>query len=71
MKVSAIGVGMQSQPGVAATMFRALADAGITIANITTSEIKISCIIASKYTELAVRTLHDGFELDKGAVTEQ
>jgi aspartate kinase len=66
VKVSAIGVGMQSQPGVAATMFRALADAGITIANITTSEIKISCILPEADGAKAVRVVHDAFGL--GAV---
>ena len=63
VKVSAIGVGMQSQPGVAATMFRALADAGITIANITTSEIKISCILPEADGAKAVRVVHDAFGL--------
>lgn len=65
-KVSSIGVGMQSQPGVAATMFRALADAGITIANITTSEIKISCIMPEADGPKAVRVVHAAFGL--GAV---
>jgi aspartate kinase len=63
VKCSAIGVGMQSQPGVAATMFRALADAGITIANITTSEIKISCILPEADGAKAVRVVHDAFGL--------
>ncbi len=66
VKVSAIGVGMQSQPGVAATMFRALADAGITIANITTSEIKISCILPEADGAKAVRVVHDAFGLGVG-----
>lgn len=65
VKVSAIGVGMQSQPGVAANMFRALADAGITIANITTSEIKISCILPEVDGAKAVRVVHDAFGLAK------
>ncbi len=65
VKVSAIGVGMQSQPGVAATMFRALADAGITIANITTSEIKISCIMPEADGAKAVRVVHDAFGLGR------
>ena len=65
VKVSAIGVGMQSQPGVAATMFRALADAGITIANITTSEIKISCILPEVDGAKAVRVVHDAFGLGR------
>jgi aspartate kinase len=66
VKVSAIGVGMQSQPGVAATMFRAIADAGITIANITTSEIKISCIMPEADGPRAVRVVHDAFGLGRG-----
>jgi aspartate kinase len=68
VKVSAIGVGMQSQPGVAATMFRALADAGITIANITTSEIKISCILPEADGPRAVRVVHDAFGLGREAM---
>jgi aspartate kinase len=62
-KVSVVGVGMRSHAGVAKTMFRLLADEGINIQLISTSEIKISCVIARKYAELAVRTLHDGFGL--------
>jgi aspartate kinase len=69
VKVSAIGVGMQSQPGVAATMFRALADAGITIANITTSEIKISCILPEADGAKAVRVVHDAFGLGVATAT--
>jgi len=64
-KVSIIGVGMRTHSGVAAEMFEALAKHGINIMMISTSEIKISCIIASKYTELAVRVLHDAFDLGK------
>ena len=64
-KVSIIGVGMRTHSGVAAKMFETLAKHGINIMMISTSEIKISCIIASKYTELAVRVLHDAFELGK------
>ena len=64
-KVSIIGVGMRSHSGVAAKMFGTLAKEGINIMMISTSEIKISCIIDSKYTELAVRALHDSFELGK------
>jgi aspartate kinase len=71
VKVSIVGLGMRSHAGIASKMFGLLAAEGINIQAISTSEIKISCIIASKYTELAVRTLHEGFELDKGAVTEQ
>jgi aspartate kinase len=64
-KVSIIGVGMASHAGVAAKMFSALADEGINIMMISTSEIKISCIIQRKYTELAVMVLHDAFGLEK------
>ncbi len=63
-KVSIVGVGMRTHAGVAARMFRALSDAGINIQMISTSEIKVSCVIEEKYTELAVRVLHDAFELD-------
>ena len=62
-KVSAIGVGMRNHSGVAATAFSALQRENINILMISTSEIKISCIIEAKYTELAVRTLHDAFGL--------
>ena len=65
-KISIIGVGMKSHAGVATQMFAALAGEGINILMISTSEIKISCIIESKYTELAVRVLHDTFTLDQG-----
>ncbi len=64
VKVSAIGVGMRSHAGVAAKAFRALADKGINIRAITTSEIKFSVLIDSAYTELAVRTLHSLYGLD-------
>jgi aspartate kinase len=63
-KVSVIGVGMRNHSGVAATMFKSLAGEGINISMISTSEIRISCIIAEKYTELAVRVLHTAFGLD-------
>jgi aspartate kinase len=63
VKVSIVGLGMRSHAGVAAKMFQLLAGCGINIQAITTSEIKISCIVHAKYTELAVRTLHDGFGL--------
>ncbi|MDR2924460.1 MAG: aspartate kinase [Azoarcus sp.] len=63
-KVSIIGVGMRSHPGVAAKMFRALSEEGININMISTSEIKISVVIEEKYLELAVRVLHEVFELD-------
>ncbi|HEY8382130.1 MAG TPA: aspartate kinase [Microvirga sp.] len=65
VKVSAIGVGMRSHAGVAAKAFKALADKGINIRAITTSEIKFSVLIESAYTELAVRTLHSLYGLDK------
>ncbi|RYE87907.1 MAG: aspartate kinase [Myxococcales bacterium] len=65
VKVSIVGLGMRSHAGVAARMFQLLAAEGINIQAITTSEIKISCVIATKYTELAVRALHDGFGLDR------
>jgi aspartate kinase len=67
-KVSIIGVGMRSHSGVATKMFQTLAREGINIKMIATSEIKVSCIIDEKYTELAVRVLHDAFELDKEPV---
>ncbi len=64
-KVSVIGIGMRSHAGVAATAFKALADRSINIRAITTSEIKISILIDGPYTELAVRTLHSVYGLDK------
>jgi len=64
-KISIIGVGMRSHAGVAARMFDVLSRAGINIMMISTSEIKISCVIDEKYIELGVRELHDAFELDK------
>ena len=66
-KVSAVGIGMCSQSGVAATMFKTLSDEGINIKVIATSEIKISVLIDRKYMELAVQALHDAFELEKAA----
>lgn len=69
VKVSIVGVGMKSHAGVAAKMFTVLADEGINIMMISTSEIKISCVINAKYTELAVRILHDAFELGDNAVS--
>jgi aspartate kinase len=65
-KISIVGVGMKSHAGVASRMFAALAAEGINIMMISTSEIKISCAIESKYTELAVRILHDTFGLERG-----
>ncbi len=64
-KVSAVGVGMRSHTGVASRMFKALAEAGIRIQNITTSEIKISCILAKEDGEKALRSVHDAFDLGK------
>lgn len=64
-KVSVVGIGMRSQSGVAAKMFKVLSDEGINIKVITTSEIKISVLIDRKYMELAVQALHDAFELQK------
>jgi aspartate kinase len=64
-KVSVIGIGMRSHAGVAATAFKALADRKINIRAITTSEIKFSLLIDAEYTELAVRTLHSLYDLDK------
>ena len=63
-KVSVIGVGMRSHAGVAQTMFRSLADKGINIQVISTSEIKVSVLIGEEYTELAVRALHTAYGLD-------
>ena len=62
-KISIVGVGMRTHSGVAAQMFDTLAKHGINILTISTSEIKVSCIIESKYTELAVRVIHDAFGL--------
>ena len=64
-KISVVGSGMRTKPGVAKIMFKTLADNHINIQVISTSEIKISVIISSDYTELAVRTLHDAFNLGK------
>lgn len=66
VKVSIVGLGMRSHAGVAARMFELLAAENINIQAISTSEIKISCLIAARYTELAVRVLHDGFGLGEG-----
>ena len=70
-KVSIVGVGMRTHSGVAARMFEALAGEKINIMMISTSEIKVSCVIDAKYAELAVRVLHDVFDLAKGAVVEE
>jgi aspartate kinase len=63
-KVSAVGIGMRSQSGVAAKMFKTLSDEGINIKVIATSEIKISVLIDRKYMELAVQSLHHAFGLE-------
>jgi len=63
-KISVVGVGMRSHAGVAGTMFKTLAEEGINIQVISTSEIKVSVLIAAKYTELAVRALHTAYRLD-------
>ncbi len=65
VKVSIVGVGMRNHSGIASTMFQIMAKEGINIMMISTSEIKVSCVIAEKYAELAVRALHDAFALDK------
>lgn len=64
VKISVVGVGMRSHAGVAANMFRTLSEKGINIQAITTSEIKVSVLVAQDYTELAVRALHQSFGLD-------
>ena len=63
-KVSIVGIGMKSHVGIAAKMFRTLAEEGINIQMITTSEIKTSVVIDEKYMELAVRALHKAFDLE-------
>ena len=70
-KVSIVGVGMRNHSGIASTMFQIMAKENINIHMISTSEIKVSCIIDEKYTELAVRALHDAFALDKEPVHEK
>lgn len=69
-KISIVGVGMRSHAGIASRMFNALAAEGINIQMISTSEIKISVVIAEKYLELGVRTLHSAFELDSTAESQ-
>jgi aspartate kinase len=64
VKISAVGIGMRSNAGIAAKMFETLAERGINILTISTSEIKVSVLIAEEYTELAVRVLHTAFDLD-------
>ena len=65
VKISVVGVGMRSHSGIASTMFKALADEGINIQMISTSEIKISVVVDEKYLELGVRALHTAFGLEK------
>jgi aspartate kinase len=64
-KVSLVGVGMRSHSGVAARMFQTLSREGVNIMMISTSEIKISCVVEEKYLELALRSLHEEFGLDR------
>jgi len=70
VKISVVGVGMRSHAGIASVMFKALADEGINIQMISTSEIKVSVVVAEKYLELGVRTLHSAFGLENGAITD-
>lgn len=70
VKLSIVGVGMRSHAGIASRMFRALAEAGINLQLISTSEIKVSVVIDEKYLELGVRALHEEFELAAPIVTE-
>ena len=65
-KISVVGVGMRSHAGIASTMFRTLSERSINIQVISTSEIKVSVLIAADYTELAVRALHTAYGLDVG-----
>ncbi len=70
-KVSIVGVGMRSHSGIASKMFETLSTEGVNIQMISTSEIKVSCVIDDKYTELAVRVLHEAFGLDNGQVVQE
>lgn len=70
-KISIVGAGMRSHAGVASQMFDVMAREGINIQMISTSEIKVSCVVDVKYTELAVRVLHEAFGLGKSEVTEE
>jgi aspartate kinase len=65
VKISIVGVGMRNHSGIASTMFQILAKEGINMSMVSTSEIKVSCVIQEKYTELAVRALHEAFALHK------
>ena len=71
VKISVVGVGMRSHAGIASTMFKALADEGINIQMISTSEIKVSVVVDEKYLELGVRALHSAFGLEQEAATGQ
>ena len=70
-KISLVGAGMRTNPGVAALMFKTLADRGINLEMISTSPIKVSCVIAKERAEEAVRALHDAFERERDAVTHE
>jgi aspartate kinase len=70
-KVSIVGVGMRTHSGVAARMFEALARENVNIMMISTSEIKVSCVVDAKYAELAVRALYEAFQLGQEAVGEE
>lgn len=70
VKISVVGVGMRSHAGIASVMFKALADEGINIQMISTSEIKVSVVVAENYLELGVRTLHAAFGLENGAMAK-
>lgn len=70
-KVSIVGVGMRSHSGIASKMFQTLSQEGINIQMISTSEIKVSCVVEAKYTELAVRVLHEAFDLAKKDVKSE
>jgi aspartate kinase len=70
-KVSLVGAGMKTHPGVAASMFRALADAGVNLDMISTSSIRISCVIDATEVGTAVKALHTAFGLDEGSVTAE
>jgi aspartate kinase len=70
-KVSIVGLGMRSHSGIASKMFTILGNEGINIELISTSEIKVSCVIESKYGELAVRALHKNFGLDAEEIKEE
>jgi len=70
-KISLVGAGMKTHPGVAAKMFRALADAGVNLDMISTSSIRISCVISADEVRTAVRTLHEAFGLAEEAVTAE